>query len=88
MAPIKRDVIIIAGICSVILAMIFGLVADARLEIILIRTFLSLSASLILSFILVSAIEKFFHRDQEVPQNQKMKESEDFNKVNNDSKAK
>lgn len=88
MAPIKRDVIVIAGICSVILAMLLGLIANARLEIILIRTFLSLSASLIISFILVSAIEKFFHRDQEMSQNQKMGESEDVNRVNNDPKAK
>ena len=88
MAPIKRDVIIIAGICSVILAMLFGLVANARPEIILIRAFLSLSASLIISFILMSAIEKFFHRDQEVPQGQKMGKSEEIKKVNSDSKAK
>ena len=88
MLQIKRDVILIVGICSVILAMLLGLAFNARLEIILIRTFLGLSSSLIISYILVSAIEKFFYGDQEVPQDQKMGESEEIVDANNDLKAK
>ena len=42
----------------------------------------------IISFILMSAIEKIFHGAQELPQDQKMGESEEIVEANNDSKTK
>ena len=88
MAQIKRDVSIIIGICSLVLVMILGLITDARPEIILMRAFLSLSASIIFSFLLGSIIEKFTNKAQSSLPDQKNTKANKFNRKSDNVSAK
>lgn len=83
MIQIKSNIIIIIGIFSVVLSMIIGLLENIRPETILIRTFLGLLASVILSFFGISMIEKFIHEDQTLLQKPKESDKEKDNDVSN-----
>jgi hypothetical protein len=59
---IKRDISVITGLLSVIVCMILGLTGDARPMTILFRTFVCFALSVILSLLVVTAVEKCTQR--------------------------